>query len=55
VDEQYLLDVEREVFVSLSGESKSQDRMGHMLTRVDVAAGQRQAQEADARLVASAE
>jgi 3-hydroxyacyl-CoA dehydrogenase len=33
VDEQYLLDIEREVFVSLSGEPKSQDRMAHMLTK----------------------
>ncbi len=31
VDEQYLLDLEREVFVSLAGEAKSQERMGHML------------------------
>ena len=31
VDEQYLLDIEREVFVSLAGEPKSQARMGHML------------------------
>ena len=31
VDEQYLLDLEREVFVSLAGEAKSQDRMAHML------------------------
>ena len=31
VDEQYLLDLEREVFVSLCGEEKSQDRMEHML------------------------
>jgi 3-hydroxyacyl-CoA dehydrogenase len=31
VDEQYLLDLEREVFVSLAGESLSQDRMAHML------------------------
>ena len=31
VDEQYLLDLEREVFVSLAGELKSQERMGYML------------------------
>jgi 3-hydroxyacyl-CoA dehydrogenase len=31
VDEQYLLDLEREVFVSLAGEARSQERMGHML------------------------
>jgi 3-hydroxyacyl-CoA dehydrogenase len=31
VDEQYLLDLEREVFVSLAGEQLSQDRMAHML------------------------
>jgi len=31
VDEQYLLDLEREAFVSLAGESKSQARMAHML------------------------
>ena len=31
VEEQYLLDLEREVFVSLAGEPKSQDRMAHML------------------------
>ena len=31
VDEQYLLDVEREVFVALAGETKSQERMAHML------------------------
>ncbi len=31
VDEQYLLDLEREVFVSLAGEAKSQERMAHML------------------------
>jgi 3-hydroxyacyl-CoA dehydrogenase len=31
VDEQYLLDIEREVFVSLTGEPKSQQRMAHML------------------------
>ena len=31
VDEQYLLDIEREIFVELAGERKSQDRMAHML------------------------
>ncbi len=31
VDEQYLLDIERDVFVSLAGESKSQDRIRYML------------------------
>jgi 3-hydroxyacyl-CoA dehydrogenase len=31
VDEQYLLELEREVFVSLAGEPKSQARMAHML------------------------
>jgi len=31
LDEQYLLDLEREVFVSLAGEEKSQARMAHML------------------------
>ena len=31
VEEQYLLDIEREVFVSLAGEAKSRDRMAHML------------------------
>jgi 3-hydroxyacyl-CoA dehydrogenase len=33
VDEQYLLDIEREIFVSLTGEPKSQARMAHMLTK----------------------
>jgi 3-hydroxyacyl-CoA dehydrogenase len=33
VDEQYLLDIEREAFVKLAGESKSQARMGHMLKK----------------------
>ena len=32
VSEQYLLDLERETFVSLCGEEKSQQRMEHMLT-----------------------
>ncbi len=31
VEEQYLLDIEREAFVSLAGEGKSQERMAHML------------------------
>ncbi|NIR63123.1 MAG: 3-hydroxyacyl-CoA dehydrogenase, partial [candidate division Zixibacteria bacterium] len=31
VDEQYLLDLEREVFISLCKEKKSQERMAHML------------------------
>ncbi|MFQ6082221.1 MAG: 3-hydroxyacyl-CoA dehydrogenase NAD-binding domain-containing protein [Candidatus Aminicenantia bacterium] len=31
VDEQYLLDIEREVFTSLAGEPKSQERMAYML------------------------
>ena len=31
MDEQQYLDLEREVFVSLAGETKSQDRMAHML------------------------
>lgn len=33
VDEQYLLDIEREAFVSLVGEPKSQDRIGFMLKK----------------------
>jgi 3-hydroxyacyl-CoA dehydrogenase len=33
VDEQYLLDIEREAFLSLAGEPKSQQRMQHMLTK----------------------
>ena len=33
VDEQYLLDIEREVFVSLAGEQKSIDRIEYMLKR----------------------
>ncbi|WP_047151026.1 3-hydroxyacyl-CoA dehydrogenase/enoyl-CoA hydratase family protein [Aneurinibacillus tyrosinisolvens] len=33
VTEQYLLDLEREVFLSLCGEPKSQERMHHMLTK----------------------
>ena len=31
IEEQYLLDLEREVFTSLAGEPKSQERMAHML------------------------
>ncbi|WP_078594538.1 3-hydroxyacyl-CoA dehydrogenase/enoyl-CoA hydratase family protein [Evansella clarkii] len=33
VDEQYLLDIEREAFLSLLGEPKTQQRMSHMLTK----------------------
>ncbi|NJP38303.1 3-hydroxyacyl-CoA dehydrogenase/enoyl-CoA hydratase family protein [Alkalicoccus luteus] len=33
VDEQYLLDLEREAFLSLVGEAKTQQRMQHMLTK----------------------
>jgi len=33
VDEQYLLDIEREAFISLAGEPKSQDRIRHMLKK----------------------
>lgn len=33
VDEQYLLDLEREAFLSLLGEPKTQQRMQHMLTK----------------------
>ena len=33
VDEQYLLDIEREAFVSLCGEQKSLDRIKYMLTK----------------------
>ncbi|MCP4204776.1 MAG: 3-hydroxyacyl-CoA dehydrogenase [bacterium] len=33
VEEQYFLDLEREVFVSLAGEPKSQQRMAHMLKK----------------------
>ena len=31
VSEQYLLDLEREAFLSLCGNSKTQERMGYML------------------------
>jgi 3-hydroxyacyl-CoA dehydrogenase len=33
VDEQYILDIEREAFLSLCGEPKTQARMQHMLTK----------------------
>ena len=33
VDEQFLLDLEREIFVSLSGEPKTHDRIRYMLTK----------------------
>ena len=33
VDEQYLLDLEREAFLSLLGEPKTQERMQHMLVK----------------------
>ena len=33
VDEQYLLDIERESFISLCGEQKSLDRIKYMLTK----------------------
>ncbi|TGE33575.1 3-hydroxyacyl-CoA dehydrogenase/enoyl-CoA hydratase family protein [Desulfosporosinus sp. Sb-LF] len=33
VDEQYFLDLEREVFLSLLGEGKTQDRIRHMLSK----------------------
>ena len=33
VDEQYLLDIEREAFVSLAGEQLTQDRIKYMLRR----------------------
>lgn len=33
VDEQYLLDLEREAFLSLAGEPKTMDRIRHMLTK----------------------
>ena len=33
VSEQYLLDLEREAFLSLCGEPKTQARMEHMLKR----------------------
>ena len=33
VDEQYILDLEREAFVSLCGEEKTQERIYHMLEK----------------------
>ncbi len=33
VDEQYLLDIEREAFVSLAGEKLTQERIGYMLKK----------------------
>ena len=33
VNEQYLLDIEREAFISLCGEKKTIDRIGFMLTK----------------------
>ena len=33
VDEQYILDIEREAFVSLAGEQLTQDRIKHMLKK----------------------
>lgn len=33
VTEQYMLDLEREAFLSLCGEPKTQQRMHHMLTK----------------------
>ena len=33
VDEQYILDIEREAFVSLAGEKLTQDRIKHMLKK----------------------
>ena len=33
VDEQYILDIEREAFVSLSGEKLTQDRISFMLKK----------------------
>jgi len=32
VDEQYILDLEREAFLSLAGEPKTLERIQHMLT-----------------------
>ncbi|WP_448805364.1 hypothetical protein, partial [Bacillus subtilis] len=32
-DEEYLLEIEREAFLSLAGEAKSQARMQHMLVK----------------------
>jgi 3-hydroxyacyl-CoA dehydrogenase len=33
VDEQYILDIEREAFISLGGEKLSQDRISYMLKK----------------------
>jgi len=33
VDEQYILDIERETFVSLAGEKLTQDRIKYMLKK----------------------
>jgi len=33
VDEQYFLDLEREAFLSLCGEQKTQERMWHLLQK----------------------
>ena len=33
VDEQYLLDIEREAFISLCGEKLTRDRISHMLKK----------------------
>jgi len=33
VDEQYILDIEREAFVSLAGEKLTQDRINYMLKK----------------------
>ena len=33
VSEQYLLDIEREAFISLAGEQKTMERIQHMLTK----------------------
>jgi|TARA_B110000495_G_scaffold53880_1_gene45222 3-hydroxyacyl-CoA dehydrogenase len=33
VDEQYILDIEREAFISLGGEKLTQDRISYMLKK----------------------
>jgi 3-hydroxyacyl-CoA dehydrogenase len=33
IDEQYLLDIEREAFISLAGEKLTQDRISYMLKK----------------------
>ena len=33
LDEQYLLDIEREAFIALCGEQKTQDRISHFLKK----------------------